>query len=121
MGTLSENLGGEAAVDKAVDIFYRKVLSDDRVNGFCNDVDMDKQAARQKAFLTMVFGGPNSDSGVDMQEGHKHVIARGLNDSHVDAIIADGRHRCRSNADQAGDDGRQTAPVTSRYETEAGN
>lgn len=69
MGTLSENLGGEAAVDKAVDIFYSKVLSDDRVNGFCNDVDMDmdKQAAKQKAFLTMVFGGPNSDSGVDMQ------------------------------------------------------
>lgn len=34
MASLYERIGGEAAVDAAVDIFYRKVLSDDRVNGF---------------------------------------------------------------------------------------
>lgn len=87
MTTLYERLGGEAAVDKAVDIFYRKVLSDDRVNDFFDTVDMDKQAAKQKAFLTMVFGGPNSYSGLDMRQGHKHLVARGLNDGHVDTII----------------------------------
>jgi hemoglobin len=87
MSTLYERLGGEAAVDKAVDIFYRKVLSDERVNDFFDTVDMDKQAAKQKAFLTMVFGGPNSYSGLDMRQGHKHLVARGLNDSHVDTII----------------------------------
>jgi hemoglobin len=87
MSTLYERLGGEAAVDKAVDIFYRKVLSDDRVNGFFDDVDMARQAAKQKAFLTMVFGGPNNYTGVDMREGHKHLVAQGLNDSHVDAIV----------------------------------
>ncbi len=87
MSNLYERLGRESAVDKAVDIFYRKVLSDDRVNDFFDDVDMDKQAAKQKAFLTMVFGGPNSYTGMDMREGHKHLVANGLNDSHVDAII----------------------------------
>ncbi len=87
MSTLYERLGGEAAVDKAVDILYRKVLGDERVNGFFDDVDMDKQAAKQKAFLTLVFGGPNSYTGVDMREGHKHLVTRGLDDSHVDAII----------------------------------
>ena len=46
--TLFQNLGGEAAVDAAVDIFYRKVLSDDRISDFFGDVDMDKQAAKQK-------------------------------------------------------------------------
>jgi hemoglobin len=35
----------------------------------------------------MVFGGPSSYTGKDMREGHKHLIARGLNDSHVDAVI----------------------------------
>jgi hemoglobin len=35
----------------------------------------------------MAFGGPNSYTGRDMREGHKHLVARGLNDSHVDAII----------------------------------
>ena len=32
MSTLFEKLGGEAAVDAAVDKFYRKVLADERVN-----------------------------------------------------------------------------------------
>jgi hemoglobin len=87
MTTLYERIGGEAAVDAAVDIFYRKVLSDDRVNGFFYDVDMDGQIAKQKGFLTMVFGGPNNYTGKDMREGHKDLVKSGLNDSHVDAIV----------------------------------
>lgn len=87
MTSLYERIGGEEAVDAAVDIFYRKVLSDDRVNGFFDDVDMDAQIAKQKGFLTMVFGGPNNYTGKDMREGHKHLVANGLNDSHVDAIV----------------------------------
>lgn len=87
MSSLYERLGGEAAVDAAVDIFYRKVLSDDRVSEFFDDVDMEKQAAKQKGFLTMVFGGPNNYTGKDMRDGHKHLVERGLNDSHVDAVI----------------------------------
>ena len=62
-------LGGEAAVDAAVDVFYRKVLSDDRVSAFFDDVDMDQQIAKQKAFLTMVFGGPVAYSGTTCAPG----------------------------------------------------
>ncbi len=85
--TLYEKLGGQAAVDAAVDIFYRKVLSDDRVNYFFDNVDMDKQIAKQKSFLTMVFAGPNHYTGKDMREGHRHLVKKGLNDTHVDVII----------------------------------
>jgi hemoglobin len=85
--TLYEQLGGQPAVDLAVDNFYRKVLTDDRVKSFFDGVDMDQQIAKQKAFLTMVFGGPNSYTGKDMRQGHAHLVKRGLNDSHVDAII----------------------------------
>jgi hemoglobin len=85
--SLFEKIGGAAAVDAAVDIFYRRVLSDDRINYFFADVDMEKQAAKQKSFLTMAFGGPNNYSGLDMRNGHAHLIKMGLNDSHVDAVI----------------------------------
>ncbi len=85
--TLFERLGGENAVNAAVDIFYRKVLADDRVNGYFDGVDMEKQIQKQKGFLTMVFGGPNNYTGKDMREGHKHLVLKGLNDSHVDIII----------------------------------
>ncbi len=87
MSTLYEQLGGAAAVEAAVDNFYRKVLVDDRVAGFFDSVDMDRQRDKQKAFLTMAFGGPHNYSGKDMRAGHAHLVAKGLNDSHVDAII----------------------------------
>lgn len=85
--SLYEQLGGEGAVDAAVDIFYRKVLSDDRVSHFFDDIDMDQQIAKQKAFLTMVFGGPVAYSGKDMRAGHAHLLKRGLNDMHVNVVI----------------------------------
>ncbi|MGB0733343.1 MAG: group I truncated hemoglobin [Pontibacterium sp.] len=85
MTSLYERIGGEAAVDAAVDIFYRKVLADDRISHYFDDVDMDGQAAKQKAFLTMVFGGPHNYTGMDMREGHKHL--KGLNDTHFDAVL----------------------------------
>ncbi len=84
---LFEKIGGEAAVNAAVDIFYRKVLADDRINQFFEDVDMEKQAAKQKSFLTLAFGGPNNYSGKDMRDGHAHLVAKGLNDSHFDAVM----------------------------------
>jgi hemoglobin len=87
MSSLYEQLGGAAAVDKAVDIFYRKMLADDRVARFFDDVDMERQAAKQKAFLTMVLGGPNSYTGRDMRAAHAHLVQRGLADAHVDAVI----------------------------------
>ncbi len=87
MASLFERIGGEDAVDAAVEIFYRKVLSDDRVNEYFDGVDMEQQINKQKGFLTMAFGGPNNYTGKDMREGHKHMVERGLNDSHVDAII----------------------------------
>jgi hemoglobin len=85
--SLYNDIGGEAAVNAAVDIFYRKVLKDDRINRFFEGVDMDKQAAKQKAFLTMAFGGPHNYTGEDMRRGHAHLVAKGLNDSHFDAVM----------------------------------
>ena len=85
--SLFEEIGGEGAVNAAVDIFYRKVLQDDRIKRFFVGVDMDKQAAKQKAFLTMAFGGPHNYTGADMRKGHAHLVAQGLNDSHFDAVM----------------------------------
>ena len=86
MSNLFEQIGGEAAVDAAVDLFYRHVLSDDRIADFFDGVDMERQAQKQKAFLTMAFGGPHSYTGKDMRDGHAHLVKRGLNDSHFDAV-----------------------------------
>ncbi|MEW5687833.1 MAG: group 1 truncated hemoglobin [Pseudomonadota bacterium] len=87
MTTLYERIGGTAAVKAAVDIFYGKVLADDRIAHFFDGVDMANQNAKQRAFLIMAFGGPNTYSGADMRRGHAHLVARGLDDSHFDAVV----------------------------------
>jgi len=85
--SLYERLGGAAAVDAAVSIFYRKVIADPRINLCFAEVDMEKQADKQKAFLTMAFGGPHHYTGLDMHQGHARLVTQGLNDSHFDAVL----------------------------------
>ena len=88
MSTIYEQIGGEPAMSAAVDIFYRKVLSDEDVSRFFEGTDMERQAAKQKAFLTMVTGGPNNYSGRDMRSAHARLVHdMGLNDMHFDRIV----------------------------------
>lgn len=83
MASVYEQIGGQAAVDAAVDIFYRRVLADPVISHFFDSVDMDRQIGKQKAFLTMAFGGPNQYTGKDMREAHKHLK---LTDEHFNAV-----------------------------------
>jgi len=85
--SLYERIGGEAAVNAAVDVFYRKVLADKRINHWFQGTDMAKQASKQKAFLTMALGGPNKYSGKDMRDGHAALVKKGLSDKDFDAVL----------------------------------
>lgn len=86
-GSLFERLGGHAAVDAAVDIFYDKVLSDSRINTFFENLDMKQQRRKQKAFLTFAFGGAPNYSGKNLREAHKYMVEKGLNEDHFNAVI----------------------------------
>ncbi len=88
MSSLYDRLGGEPAIDAAVDIFYVKVLADDRIKHFFVGVDMDKQRDHQKKFLTFAFGGPSEYTGRSMGPAHAHLVKEmGLNETHFDAVI----------------------------------
>jgi hemoglobin len=82
--TLFDRLGGESAINLAVDVFYRKVLTDDRISHFFDSVDMERQHVKQKAFLTMAFGGPNQYTGQDMRRAHAHMK---LTEEHFSAVM----------------------------------
>lgn len=84
--SLFNRIGGEGAVNAAVDIFYRKVLSDSSISNFFDSTDMAAQHQKQKSFLTMAFGGPNNYSGQDLRAAHAPLVAKGLNDSHFGAV-----------------------------------
>jgi hemoglobin len=87
---LYELLGGEKAVDAAVDRFYEKVLKDDRIKHFFDGLDMTRQRKMQKSFLTHAFGGPSNYNGRTMRIAHRRLVQKmGLNDSHFDAVLDD--------------------------------
>ena len=84
--SLYDEIGGAAAVHAAVGRFYIKLLGDPLLAPFFEGVSMERQRAKQVAFLTMAFGGPSDDDGHDLREAHKHLVARGLADAHFDAV-----------------------------------
>jgi len=87
MKTLYEKLGVKEAVDTAVDMFYEKVLNDERVKHFFVNTDMKQQKNHQKAFMTYAFGGTEKFTGRNMRDAHKDLVDKmGLTDLHFDAI-----------------------------------
>lgn len=82
--TLYEELGGRHVIEKVVDSFYDRVLSDPTVNHFFKNVDMEKQRAHQTKFISFALGGPNQYSGKSMAKVHQGM---NLQPIHYNAII----------------------------------
>jgi hemoglobin len=55
--SLFERIGGERALDAAVDVFYGRVMGDPRIAHHFAGLDMNRQYRKQKTFLTFAFGG----------------------------------------------------------------
>ena len=71
----------------AVDIFYAKVLANDLTRPFFEGLEMQAQIRKQIAFMTWAFGGPADYKGRDLTTAHAHLVrAKGLNDTHFDAV-----------------------------------
>jgi hemoglobin len=86
--TLLERIGGDAAVDAAVEIFYKKMLSDDRVKRFFEKTNMVHQRQKQKNFLMYVLDGGNRKkwTGLSMDKAHRRLVEKeGMTDFHFDA------------------------------------
>ena len=82
--SLYQKLGGRGAIDAAVESFYVKVLADDRIKHFFDDINMTRQRRKQKEFLSAAFGGPVPWTGKDLRKAHASLP--GLNDTHFNAV-----------------------------------
>lgn len=82
--SLYHKLGGKAAMDAVIAAFYVKVLADDRIKHFFEDINMNKQRRKQTEFLSAAFGGPIPWSGKDMRAAHANL--EGINDTHFNAV-----------------------------------
>ena len=80
---LYEKFGGQQAIERVVDDFYKRVLADDTVNHFFAHTDMEKQRHHQSEFISYALGSPNQYTGRSMEKAHTGL---NLQPEHFDAI-----------------------------------
>ena len=85
--TLYETIGGRLRVNAAVELFYAKVLADDSVRSFFDDVDVRGLYPRQSMFVSMLLGGSMVYSGKDLSEAHANSRLKGMTDAHFDTML----------------------------------
>jgi hemoglobin len=81
--SLFDRIGGMAAVNAAVDIFYQKVLADESISHFFARIDMGSQSGKLKAFLAYAFGAPLAYTGKSMRDAHGYM---NLTEAHFNAV-----------------------------------
>ncbi len=82
--SLYQRLGGERVVEQAVDLFYSKVLADNRIKHFFNKVDTRRLRKKQRDFLTYACGGLVTYDSDNLREAHRHL---NLKEEHFVAVV----------------------------------
>ena len=86
--SLYERIGGEKAVQATVIKMYDKVLDDELLAPFFENIDVDALRRSQMAFVSVAFGGPNIYTGKSMRSAHQDAVSKGLGDVHFDRVAA---------------------------------
>ncbi len=84
--SLYERIGGEAAVKATVVKLYERILSDELLAPFFENIDVNRLRLSQTAFVTFAFGGPNHYTGKGLRNAHAKAVGKGLSDAHFDAV-----------------------------------
>lgn len=103
--TLFDKYGGFSVISKIVMDLYDRLLDDDDIGPFFDDVDMAKIVDHQTKFVSSLMGGPASYTDKQIEKTHSHlsignhhfdrlaVILRetlldhGVSDEDADAIV----------------------------------
>ena len=81
--TLYEKYGGFSTVSKIVMTLYDRLLDDDDVGPFFDDVDMPRLIDHQTKFVASLMGGPASFSDAQIQAAHAHLA---IGPAHFDIL-----------------------------------
>jgi hemoglobin len=82
--SIYDAIGGEAAVEAAVNEFYVRVLADPDLAGYFAVTDMRRLKGHQRAFITAALGGPQGYEGRPMADAH---AGRGITPGAFDAVV----------------------------------
>ena len=83
---LYELIGGRSTIKAATEVFYRKVLADDKLRHFFEGTDMARLRSRQVMFVSMLLGG-RVYTGKDIRDAHAGSRDLGLTVAHFDLFL----------------------------------
>lgn len=86
--SLFERIGGEPAVKATVVKMYDKILTDELLAPFFENIDVNRLRLSQSAFVTYAFGGPNHYTGQNLRKAHEKAVGQGLSGNHFDRVAA---------------------------------
>lgn len=81
--TLFEKYGGFSTISKIVLTFYDRMIDDDLVGPFFDEVDLSKLIDHQNKFVTSLMGGPASFSDTHIERAHRNMT---IEDRHLDRL-----------------------------------
>ena len=86
--TLLDRIGGSAALNLTVELFYDKLVLDRDLSVFFEDINMAQLRNHQKKFLSLALTEVPEDVDVPkfILEKHQKLFSIGLNESHFDMV-----------------------------------
>jgi hemoglobin len=95
---LLQKTGSKGVVMAAVRVFYMRVMNDNNLRHFFEDIDLHRLKNKLVSFLAYAFTGGRGHQvvqpqfmGLDIAFFHAHMVDRGLNMKHFDAVV---QHFC---------------------------
>lgn len=84
--SLYERIGGEFVARATVMKLYDKILDDEELAPFFENINVDALRHSQLAFVTYAFGGSNRYTGKTLRTAHGNAVNHGMNDLHFDLV-----------------------------------
>ena len=87
--SLFDKYGGFSTVSKIVLTLYNKLLDDDDVGPFFDDVDLPSIIDHQTKFVASLMGGPASFSDEHIERAHQHLTICPHHFDRLEALITE--------------------------------
>ncbi len=83
--SLFEKYGGFAQVSRLVLQLYDRLIEDEEIGPFFDDVDLPRLVDHQTKFVSSLLGGPASFTDKQIELAHRHLD---IGDEHFDRLLA---------------------------------
>jgi hemoglobin len=87
--TVFERYGGFARISKIVLDFYERLLDDDDLGPFFEEIDMGRIVDHQTKFIATVLGGPASYTDEQIRQMHRHLAIGPVHFERLKVVLAE--------------------------------